>query len=77
MDLYRLILLNDIHIDPTNDYYDAGHLDISGAAKVSSHFATYLKDKEVPKNNTIDIEKWQTDYNFYLENFPYEIVSAP
>lgn len=70
-------MLNDIHIDPTNDYYDAGHLDISGAAKVSSHFATYLKDKEVPKNNTIDIEKWQTDYNFYLENFPYEIVSAP
>lgn len=68
-------MLNDINIDPTNDYYDAGHLDISGATKVSSHFATYLLNKGIRENNNIDIEKWQTNYNTYVEKFPSEIIS--
>ena len=68
-------MLNDINIDPTNDYYDAGHLDISGAKKVSIHFASYLKENKLKKNNRITHDQWQMDYNTYSENFSNEIYS--
>ena len=66
-------LLNTIGINAEQDYYDAGHLDVSGAAKVSSHFADYLLEKEIGKNVSIDTEKWLTDYNAYVESFSNEL----
>lgn len=61
-----------IGINPDCDYYDAGHFDISGAAKVSSHFADYLLEKGIGKNSLIDTEKWQADYDNYVAAFPNE-----
>lgn len=66
-------MLDEIKIDPECDYYDAGHLDISGANKVSLHFASYLKDKGVGKNTLIDSKKWQADYNLYTQTFKAEL----
>ena len=66
-------LLNTIGINAEQDYYDAGHLDVSGAAKVSSHFADYLLEKGIGKNVSIDTEKWLTDYNAYVESFSNEL----
>ena len=66
-------LLNTIEINPECDYYDPGHLDVSGAAKVSAHFAEYLLDKGVTANTSINTEKWQADYDSYVENFSSEL----
>ncbi|MBR6676703.1 MAG: hypothetical protein IKL24_05160 [Clostridia bacterium] len=67
-------MFDELDIDPANDYFDGGHLDCSGAAKVSVHFADYLADKGVGKNELIDTEKWQEDYNAYVAAFPGEIA---
>lgn len=66
-------LLNTIGINPECDYYDAGHLDVSGAAKVSSHFADFLLKKGIGINTSIDTEKWLSDYNNYVESFSNEL----
>lgn len=66
-------MLNEIKIDPACDYYDAGHLDISGAAKISTHFASYLKGKGVEKSTLINSEKWQADYNTYVNTYKTEL----
>lgn len=68
-------LLDTIGIDAESDYYDAGHFDVSGAAKASSHFADYLLEKGIGKNNSIDTEKWLSDYNAYVEAFSNELNS--
>ena len=69
-------LLNTIGIDPEQDYYDARHLDVSGAAKVSSHFADYLLEKGIGKNDSIDAEKWSSDYTAYAEAFSSELTAG-
>lgn len=68
-------LLDTVGINPECDYYDAGHLDVSGAAKVSSHFADYLQEKGIGKNLSIDTEKWQSDYDAYASAFSNELKS--
>ncbi len=77
---YNIDVLNDIYEltkthNAERDYYDAGHLDVSGAAKVSSHFADFLLEKGIGKNVSIDTEKWLTDYNAYVESFSNELNS--
>lgn len=66
-------MLNEINIDPECDYYDAEHLDVSGAAKSSSHFASYLSNKGLSKNILIDTKKWQSDFDNYAKNFSDEL----
>ena len=66
-------MLEELEIDPANDYFDGGHLDISGAGKVSRHFAKYLTEAGLEKNELIDLEKWEADYNEYIKAFPEEI----
>lgn len=56
------LLLDQIGVDPSCDYYDGGHLDISGAQKVSLHFSNYLKGLGITGNPNIDSTKWQQDY---------------
>lgn len=58
------LLLDQLNIDASKDYYDAGHLDISGAAKVSQHLSDILESKGLKpdKEDTI----WQSDYEKYL-----------
>ncbi|MBR7166011.1 MAG: hypothetical protein IKD18_07005 [Clostridia bacterium] len=66
-------LLESIEINPECDYYDSGHLDASGAAKVSRHFAAYLKEKGAEENTLVDRNKWQTDYDAYRKSFAEEL----
>ena len=47
----------------------------TGAKKVSIHFASYLKENKLKKNNRITHDQWQMDYNTYSENFSNEIYS--
>lgn len=67
------LMANEIGIDPQNDYYDSSHLDVSGAAKLSSHFASFLQERGVHKNTQIDLEKWETDYNTYIKKFENDL----
>lgn len=66
-------MLDTIGINPESDYYDSGHLDVSGAAKVSLNFAAFLSENGVKKNNRIDKEKWQSDYDTYAQTFVSEL----
>ncbi len=68
-------MLDELRIDPTSDYYDAGHLDVSGAAKISAHFAVFLSENGVSENTKIDNAKWEADYKIYLESFPNDTAS--
>lgn len=68
-------MLDTLEIDPENDYYDSSHLDVSGAAKISSHFASYLSKQGLEKNTQIDTKKWKKDYDTYIKTFPKETNS--
>ena len=63
------LMAKEIGIDPQNDYYDPAHLDVSGAAKISSHFASFLIEQGVQKNTQIDSTKWGIDYDIYIKKF--------
>lgn len=67
------LMLDEIGIDPLNDYYDAGHLDVSGAAKLSAHFASFLQKQGLSKSTDIDQKKWQTDYDIYVEKYQADL----
>lgn len=66
-------MLEDLSVDPKADYYDDGHLDVSGAAKLSRHFAQWLKERGIANTPGIDTEKWQADYNAYLAAFSADL----
>lgn len=61
--------LDELGIDPTADYYDASHLDASGAAKISRDVAKYLAEMGLGKNENANSEKWQADYDTYVKSF--------
>lgn len=63
------IMLDTLSIDPQEDYYDGGHLDVSGAAKLSRHFARWLAEKGITNTPGVDTAKWQTDLDAYLAEF--------
>lgn len=49
------LLLDQIKIDGSTDYYDSGHLNVSGAYKASGHLADYLLEMGlVATENTTD-----------------------
>ncbi|MBR4070987.1 MAG: hypothetical protein IKK26_00335 [Clostridia bacterium] len=64
------LLLGELGIDPNVDYYDAEHLNASGAAKISAHLGQYLKEKGLTANPNADAEQWQADYDAFKEKFP-------
>lgn len=67
------LMLDEIGINPKCDYYDEGHLDVSGAAKVSSHFGKFLMELGVPQNKIVEQKKWQSDYDKYVTTFKEEL----
>ena len=66
-------MLDTLSIDPKADYYDGGHLDASGAAKISRHFAQWLKERGIANTPGIDTEKWKADYDAYLAAFSADL----
>ncbi len=65
-------MLDEINIDPENDYFDSGHLDISGARKISHHFASFLQSRGIGKSTLINEQKWKKDYETYREQHSAE-----
>lgn len=68
-------MLEELPIDPAQDYYDGGHLDASGAAKVSRHFAAWLEERGIANTPGVDTEKWQRDYHTYLTELAADLSS--
>ena len=66
-------MLNELSIDPNEDYYDDGHLDVSGAAKISLHFARWLEDKGITNTPGVDTVKWQADLDAYRTEFQADL----
>jgi hypothetical protein len=62
-------MLDTLSIDPKEDYYDNSHLDVSGAAKISRHFANYLAEKGIADTPGVDAAKWQADLDTYRTEF--------
>lgn len=62
-------MLDTLSIDPKEDYYDNSHLDVSGAAKISRHFADYLAEKGIADTPGVDAAKWQADLDTYRAEF--------
>ena len=61
------LLIEEIGLDANLDYYDAGHLDVSGAKKVSTHLSLYMQTLGLGQSTKIDTSAWQQDYNKYME----------
>lgn len=64
--------LDALELDPNCDYFDARHLDISGAAKISWHLADFLTEYGLTGCHRIDTEKWQNDFDLYRTRFASE-----
>ncbi len=63
------LMLDELGIDPANDYFDGSHLDISGALKISTHLSQYLKDKGLSVNPNARDYEWRADLNTYRAAF--------
>ena len=57
------LMLDQLGVDASKDYFDASHLDISGAAKISRHLSDFLETKNL-KSDKND-KDWQNDYDKY------------
>lgn len=62
-------LLDEIGIN-TTDYYDSGHLDVSGAKKTSSHLADYLLEIGLKKSPSPMDEIYKRDYEAFVKKYP-------
>jgi len=60
------LMLEELGIDPSCDYYDANHLNRFGAAKSSSYVAECLADMGIVPGNLADNEMWRQDYEKYM-----------
>ena len=64
------LLLDELEINPKTDYYDTGHLNVSGARKASRYLANSLLEVGlVPQKNECD-EIYSKDYNAFIQAFP-------
>lgn len=66
-------MLEDLPIDPHADYYDNGHLDVSGAAKISIHFARWLEENGIENTPGVNTTKWQADLDAYRAAFQADL----
>lgn len=65
-------MLNDLGVRP-EDYYDANHLDTSGAEKTSAYFARWLSENGIEPRSRIDAEKWKNDDRIFRALFADEL----
>lgn len=61
--------LDELGIDPVTDYVDNQHLAVGGAAKLSRHFATVLKEKGLEAAG--EDKTWDDDYKYYIDTTVY------
>lgn len=60
------VIYDDLDIDATKDYYDAGHFNVYGAEKASIYIGEYIMQKYgVSPGNVDDGYLWAEDLEFY------------
>lgn len=61
--------MDEIGLDPTVDYYNAGHANIHGALKVTDYLARYLVENYdfADKRGMPGYESWDASYDKYME----------
>ena len=69
---YDVEYINFLNIDITNykiDYYDDGHLNVSGARKVTEYLGNYIQEHyDIPdQRQNIEYNFWNEDYNEYID----------
>lgn len=60
---------SQLNLDLSKDYYDQGHMNLSGSVKLSQWFGTYLDNiYDLPDHRNDDaFQKWHEDYQVYAE----------
>lgn len=60
---------SQLNLDPATDYYDQGHMNLSGSIKISKWFSQYLDTTyNLPDHRTdFSYNKWNEDYQLYFE----------
>ena len=64
------LLLDELNIEGDKDYYDSGHLDVSGAKKTSVYLADYLLENGLKKSNSSMDEIYKRDYAEFVKKYP-------
>ncbi len=63
-------ILREIGIDSKTDYYDSGHLDVSGARKTSKYLAEYLLNLGLKKSSSAMDSVYKRDYAAFVKKYP-------
>ena len=63
------LILDKIGLDPSVDYYDSAHLNVTGSTKLSRHLGEFFKSKGVTANPNANTDQWTADYNAYKNKF--------
>jgi len=69
LDLDREEIRNQLNLDTSVDYYDQGHMNLSGSIKLSRWFGEYLDNTyDLPDHRNEDAyQRWHEDYELYAE----------
>lgn len=61
---------SQIGVDPAVDYFDQGHMNVTGMVKVSDYLGDYLAEHYTLPNHRADAAyaQWETDLQQYLQN---------
>ena len=65
-------ILRESGIDLKTDYYDSGHLDVSGAKKTSVYLAEYLLDLGLKKSPSAMDSVYKRDYDAFVKKYSDE-----
>jgi hypothetical protein len=60
---------SQLNLDTSKDYYDQGHMNLSGSIKLSQWFGAYLDNTyDLPDHRDDDtFQRWNEDYQVYAE----------
>ncbi|NCC16355.1 MAG: hypothetical protein EOM28_08400 [Clostridia bacterium] len=70
LDFDRESVRNQLNLDPAADYYDQGHMNLSGSIKLSGWFGEYLDSiyDLTDHRNEDAYQRWDEDYQIYAES---------
>lgn len=74
LDLDREEIRSQLDLDTAVDYYDQGHMNLTGSVKLSKWFGAYLDDTYDLPDHREDAayQKWHEDYEAYAEKTAVE-----
>lgn len=74
LDFDREEIRNQLSLNPAIDYYDQGHMNLTGSIKLSQWFGEYLDDTyDLPDHREDEAyQRWHEDYQMYIERTKVE-----